>query len=441
MVDLRRARLWAIAIDRQSRRGPNVAAPGSEPTSSFAVPGYTFLWLTGWLWHVARWMAVLATTYRVNEQTGDPLLVQLVGAAFMAPMFLGGALAGTLTDRFDRHRTVMTSLAILVPLAGLMGLAVSADAAPTAVSYGFIFCVGIGNVLDMTSRRSIAFGLVGAGLLTNAAAYESLALHAGSMAGSLSGGAVLAGLGAAAVYLSVAVVYLVALGSFTRAGRLARAAAERPAERSGGTVASTGGEATTARADLAAAFGLLVDHVVLRQFLVTTVLMNFFYYAFIPLVPAFAEDLGVGPFLTGVLASALGMGTMTGAFVIARLQPTRRGLIHIVGSLGAMAMLIVFANMVWFPAAFVALFVAGLFGSGFGTTQAALVVSLVDERVRGRALGILSMAIGALPFGMFTLGLLARRTNPQLALTISVGCGFLLLLGWQAVRPHLRALT
>ncbi len=386
-------------------------------------------------------MAVLATTYRVNEQTGDPLLVQLVGAAFMAPMFLGGALAGTLTDRLDRHRTVMTSLAVLVPLAGLMGLAVSADAAPTAVSYGFIFCVGIGNVLDMTSRRSIAFGLVGAGLLTNAAAYESLALHAGSMAGSLSGGAVLAGFGAAAVYLSVGGVYLVALGSFTRAGRLARAAAERPGERSGGSAASTGGEATTARTDLAAAFGLLVDHVVLRQFLVTTVLMNFFYYAFIPLVPAFAEDLGVGPFLTGVLASALGMGTMTGAFVIARLQPTRRGLIHIVGSLGAMAMLIVFANLSWFPAAFAALFVAGLFGSGFGTTQAALVVSLVEERRQGRALGILSMAIGALPFGMFTLGLLARRTNPQLALTISVGCGFLLLLGWQAARPHLRALT
>lgn len=443
-MDLRRARLWGITLDRQSRQGPDVAAPGSGTASSFGIPGYTFLWLTGWLWHVARWMAVLATTYRVNEQTGDPLLVQLVGAAFMAPMFLGGALAGTLTDRLDRHRTVMTSLAVLVPAAGLMGLAVSADAAPTAVSYGFIFCVGIGNVLDMTSRRSIAFGLVGAGLLTNAAAYETLALHAGSMVGSLSGGAVLAGFGAAAVYFSVAAVYLVALGSFARAARIGRTSAEPPNDRSGPTDRSDvleRGDHTSARADLAAAFGLLIDHVVLRQFLVTTVLMNFFYYAFIPLVPAFAEDLGVGPFLTGVLASALGMGTMTGAFVIARLQPTRRGLIHIVGSLGAMAMLIVFANMVWFPAAFVALFVAGLFGSGFGTTQAALVVSLVDERLRGRALGILSMAIGALPFGMFTLGLLARRTNPQLALTVSVGCGFLLLLSWQAARPHLRALT
>ncbi|MCP4226458.1 MAG: hypothetical protein GY773_24230, partial [Actinomycetia bacterium] len=50
--------------------------------SSFKVPGYRYLWLTAWLWHVARWMVVFATTYRVNEQTGDPLLVQLVGTAF-----------------------------------------------------------------------------------------------------------------------------------------------------------------------------------------------------------------------------------------------------------------------------------------------------------------------------------------------------------------------
>ena len=104
-------------------------------------------------------------------------------------------------------------------------------------------------------------------------------------------------------------------------------------------------------------------------------------------------------------------------------------------------MLIVFANMTWYPLAFAALFVAGLSGSGFGTTQAALVVSLVEETLRGRALGVLSMAIGALPFGMFSLGLIAQRTNPQLALTLSVGTGFALLVGWQARRPHLRALA
>lgn len=375
-------------------------------------------------------MAVFATTFRVNEQTGDPLLVQLVGTSFMAPMFLGGIVAGAVTDRLDRHRTVSRLLGVLVPLSGLMGLAVVTDSASVPISYLFVFCVGVGNVIDMTSRRSIAFGLVGAGLLTNAAAYETFALHAGNMVGSLAGGAVLQAFGAASVYLGVGFVYLSAIIAFIVAGRVT------PAEHRAAPEKGT----TTIADDLRAGVGLLRTNVVLRQFLMTTVLMNFFYYAFMPLVPAFAEDLGVGPFLTGLLASAVGMGTMTGAFVIARLQPRRRGLLHIGGSLGAMAMLAAFANMTWYPAAFATLFVAGLSGSGFGTTQAALVVSLVDENLRGRALGVLSMAIGALPFGMFSLGLIAQRTNPQLALTTSVGTGFVLLVLWQAARPHLRAL-
>lgn len=391
--------------------------------------GYRALWLTGWLWHIARWMVVFTTSYRVNEQTGDPLLVQLTGTFFMAPMFLGGALAGTLTDRFDRRRTVASVLGVLVPLSAAMALLVSAGKAPVAVSYAFVFLVGAGNVTDMVSRRSIAFGLAGTALLTNAAALESFALHAGNMTGSFLGGALLEARDAAFVYATVAGVYVVALAAFFRSGR--QVAAEPPAPPSSTSVA----------ADLAAAFGLLREHTVLRQFLMTTVLMNFFYYAFMPLIPAFADELGVGALATGVLASALGMGTMTGSFVISRIQPSHRGLLHVAGSAGAMIMLALFANMTWYPAALACLFIAGLSGSGFGTTQAALVVSLVDDAVRGRALGVLSMAIGALPFGMFSLGLVARRTEPRLAVTLSVAVGLTILVAWHGSRRHLRRLA
>ncbi|MGI9595191.1 MAG: MFS transporter [Acidimicrobiales bacterium] len=412
-----------------------------RPTSSFTVPGYRWLWFTGLVWHAARWMAVFGTAYRINEQTGDPLLVQLVGTVFMAPMFFGGPIAGMITDRFDRHRTVFRVLATLIPLSGLIGLALTAGDTSVLVSYLYVMCIGAGNVVDMTSRRSLAFELAGPARISNAAALETLALHTGTMTGTLMGGAVLEVLDASAVYFGLAVVYLVALGSFTLARR--SGGFDRSFDRTKtGTGAAHPEPATHTSLvdDLRAGIGLLKTHPLLRQFLVTTVLMNFFYYAFMPLVPRFAEDLGVGAFLAGLLASAVGMGTMIGAMFIAWIQPRRRGLIHICGSLGAMAMLIVFANVPWYPAAFAALFVAGLSGSGFGTTQSALVVTLVDESLRGRALGLLSMAIGALPFGMFSLGLLAQRTNPQLALTISVSVGFGLLVIWQAARPHLRAL-
>ena len=375
-------------------------------------------------------MAVFTTTYRVNEDTGDPFLVQLVGVCFMAPMFLGGVLAGTLTDRVERNRTVALSLGGLIPLAGLMGLLVMADRAPLGISYAFIAFIGVGNVLDMTSRRTIAFGLVGAGLITNAAALETLALHAGNMLGSLTAGALIEATSAGVAYFAVGLSYMIALCSFV--------ASRRAAEPT--SVENPGGSGTTPGGDLRAAFGLLENNAVLRQFLMTTVLLNFFYYAFVPLIPAFADELEVGPFATGMLASAVGTGTMCGAFLISRIQPERRGLLHVVGAAGAMAMLLVFANSTWYPLSLAALFIGGLSGSGFGTTQAALVIDLVGEAHRGRALGIMSMAIGSLPFGMLSLGLLARRTDPQMALTISVTIGLGLLFLWHLTRPHLRQL-
>jgi len=393
------------------------------------VRGYRALWLTGWVWHVARWMAVFASSYHVNELTGDPLLVQLVGAAFTAPMFVGGLTVGTLADRLDGRRIVTVALIVLAPVSLVMSLVVSGDLYPVAATYVFVFLIGIGNVLDMTTRRSLAFELVGVSLVTNAAAMETFALHAGSMVGSLSGGALIELVGVEGVYVGISATYAVALASLFRSFQLAgdRMVAQR------GTVRPIG-------EDLRASFALLRDNPTLRDFLMFTVLMNFFYYAFVPLVPVFAERLEVGPFLTGLLAAAIGAGTMTGALIVARIGPARRGALHIAGVLGAMAFLVVFSQMRWYPAALAALLLAGFCGSGFGTTQSALVVSMVPAELRGRALGALSMAIGALPFGNFTLGVIARQTDPRWAVTTSVGVGICVVIAWQWRHPELRRL-
>jgi MFS family permease len=403
---------------------------GAVASTAFAVVGYRALWLTGWVWHVARWMAVFASSYRVNELTGDPLLVQLVGAAFTAPMFVGGLTAGTFADRLDGRRIVAVALAVLAPLSMVMALAASGGLWPVGSTYLFVFLIGIGNVLDMTTRRSLAFELVGVGLVTNAAAMETFALHAGSMTGSLLGGGLIAGLGVDGVYLGIGATYLLALTAFLRALRAAGQRMVQPART----------QVVSISQDLRESLGLLRGNEMLRRFLVFTVLMNFFYYAFVPLVPVFAERLDVGPFLTGLLASAIGAGTMTGSLVVAWAQPARRGALHIGGVLGAMTFLVVFSQMHWYPAALATLFVAGFCGSGFGTTQSALVVSMVPDELRGRALGALSMAIGALPFGNFTLGVIARQTDPRWAVTVSVGVGMIIVVAWQQRHPQLRRL-
>ena len=103
----------------EGRRG--TAAP-TGARSVFAVPGFTTLWYSGWLWHLSRWMASFLGAYVVNQQTGSPRLVQLTGVAMWAPLLFGGAIGGMVSDRVDRRRTLLYQLALTAPLAASDGV-------------------------------------------------------------------------------------------------------------------------------------------------------------------------------------------------------------------------------------------------------------------------------------------------------------------------------
>ena len=94
-----------------------------------------------------------------------------------------------------------------------------------------------------------------------------------------------------------------------------------------------------------------------------------------------------------------GFGMITGSLVTARWGAGRWGLAYTFGVFVAMAMLIVWALSPNVGVAVLTLYLASC-GSGlFAATQSTLVLTTVSEEMRGRAMGLLSMAIGALPVG------------------------------------------
>jgi hypothetical protein len=72
----------------------------------------------------------------------------------------------------------------------------------------------------------------------------------------------------------------------------------------------------------------------------------------------------------------------------------------------------------------------------FGSTQTALAITSTSAEMRGRAMGLLSMAIGALPLGMYALGELAQAVGASAALVIFNLAGLVGLLVWVRVRPE-----
>ncbi|MBI2760896.1 MAG: MFS transporter [Chloroflexi bacterium] len=395
--------------------------------SALHTPGYPLLWTSGWLWNLSRWMAVFLGSYLVNQRTGSPLLVQLTGAAFYTPILLGGALGGVISDRFDRRRSLMAQLALLIPVAVLMGALTLSGHLSVWMVYPFMVVVGIGWVVDMTSRRALVFDMVGPDRVTNAMALEAMSMTGGAMLGNLLGGAVISFVGIGQTFLAMALVHAIAWRCLVGLPETPR-----------GHVPVSG---SSVGADLLAGLRYVRGQRLLLGILGVTVLVNLFYYPYQPLVPVFAGRLHVDAFWAGLLAASAGVGSLTSAWLIASRRRPRRGRTYLGGSGLAMLGVAVFAASRWYPLSTLGLILAGAGQACYNTMQGSITLSHASPEMRGRAVGIISMGIGVLPVSLTLAGLAAQAFGPVAALTGTALLGMLLLGIWSARAPDLRSVA
>ena len=393
--------------------------------SAFSAPGFTQVWLCGMCWHWARWGIAFLAAFQINEMTDSPRLVQLTGTAMWGPLLFGGILGGLVADRFDRARTIRTQLMVLIPLVCAVGVLVNAGRLRTWMVYPFLVVAGIGWVGDMTSRRALVYDLVGPDRIDNANAFEAIALASGVAVGNLLGGTAADAVGVGPAFFVVAALLVIALALMT--------SVPSPPDAQSLNVGSV-------RHQLREGLQLMKTSRGLRCILGVTVIANFFFFAYFPAVQRIGERLGASPTGIGVLASMTGFGMMAGSGLMAWREPRRRGALYVTGVFMGMALLVPFALAGSLPVAIGALFVASIGGGFFGSTQATLVMALVPREVRGRAMGLLSMAIGALPVGTFLLGEIAEEIGARKAVVSMAGAGTLALLAWLGTHRELLAM-
>ncbi|MDP6900446.1 MAG: MFS transporter [Acidimicrobiales bacterium] len=385
--------------------------------SAIAVQGFLPLLFAGMCWHWARWGIAFLSAFWINEMTDSPRMVQLTGTTMWAPLLLGGALGGVFADRFDRLRTIQWQLAALVPMVVLVGLLEMTGQLLVWMIYPFLLVAGVGWVGDMTSRRALVFEVVGTQRLDNAMAYETFALASGVAVGNLIGGSVAQSFGVGEAFFVVAGLLFV---GFIILNWVPRNNSETP---------SSPPESSTLT-ELRAGLSLARTNLGLRSILGVTFLANFFLFSYFPAVQRIGDRIGATPSQIGLIAAMTGFGMMTGSFIIGLWEPKRRGLIYIGGVAFGMTMLIPFAMSGSVAMAATALFIAAMGSGFFGATQSTLVLTTVDSDMRGRAMGLLSMAIGALPVGTFLLGEIAERLGASSAVVIMALSGLTFLAVW-----------
>lgn len=257
-------------------------------------------------------------------------------------------------------------------------------------------------------------------------------MAAGNMLGSLTGGAVVGLLGEGAAYGLVAVFYLICFTLMVTVPPIVRRG------RAADTEPKASSEALREmRQDLAAGMRTLPANRPFVSLLGVTAIVNLLFFSFMPMIPVLAKRFEVGAFLTGVLASGLGLGMLLGSLLIVVVNPGRRGLVYVLGALIAMVLLVAFAVLNVFVLALLALILTGVCSAGFASVQSALVMSVNTPEMRGRAMGLLSMSIGTLPFGMILLGALAEQIGSHAAVVASSLAGIVVLLAWLVRYPEI----
>ena len=348
-------------------------------------------------------------------------MVQLAGVALWSPLLLGGVVGGWVSDRFDRRRIVIGQFFVTIPGLVILGWIEISGRLQLWMIYPVLFVTGVGWVFDMVGRRVIIYDVVGTEKIDNALALESSGTAVALAFGALAGGSLIQAAGVGWALVVMGALQVISLTSFSMV------------------------PAITQRNQSAAAAGVsaLIEGVKmlrteksLLSILGVTAFVNFFFFSSSPLLQVVGGKFGVGPALLGLLAAMLGIGMFVGSLGVARYKPQRRGLIYVVGSYIAFTFMVGFALLPWYlPSAMFLAFAA--VGMGFfGSTQAILVMDAVSEERRGRALGLLSSAIGVLPLGMLVVGEIAEVFGASTAVTISVLSGAVLMTLFLRVRPE-----
>ena len=139
----------------------------------------------------------------------------------------------------------------------------------------------------------------------------------------------------------------------------------------------------------------------------------------IGLMPIFIIDVYErGPEALGLMITVSGAGSLLGTMFIATVGAWRRGMLLIVGSFAsAVALLLVALIPVYFAAVGIMLLM-GLGDAGRRTVNQALIMEEVEDRYRGRVMGVFMMNFGLMPLGVLPAAAATQVIGPQFTVGI-----------------------
>lgn len=386
---------------------------------SFRYRNFRWLWCGAFTSTTGFFVAQVAESWYVYEQTSSESLLGLTAFLNGLPILMFSVVGGVLADRMDRRYLLIGSQ--VMQMSAALGLAVLfyLDVIEIWHILAAAFLAGLGQAFGGPAYQALTPSLVPKKHLPNAIALLSIQFNLAGTVGRPIGGAVFKFLGPAMCFFVNALSFLAVIISLLM---LRIPFVPRP------------GQQNLFRS-LLEGFRAIHASSALRSLMLLAVVTAFCGVPIALLLPVFARDvfgLDAGGF--GWMGAVLGAGAVIGALNVARLgNAPRKGRNSLTMQVFLGATIIGFALAKWLWVAVGLLFFCGGAILAVFTMVTSLVQLNVPEEMRGRIMSVHNTAFrGVMPLSNVTCGYAAEKLGASNVLTFN-GAVLVLVALWYAI--------
>ena len=386
--------------------GEVVPVSGSGPWSPLRIAVYRSMWIAALVSNVGTFMHIVAAGWAMTSLTDSPTLVGLVQTSWAVPGFALALHAGAFADMVERRRLIALTQVLALAIAAALGvLEMTGNLGVTTLLAG-TFLESVALTIAAPAFMALTPQLVGTKYLSQAFGLDSVSRNIAQSVGPALAGAVIAFTNPGAVFVLNAVSFV---GILFVVRRLPTYSAQVESASKINHVIKDGIKHVVRTAQL--------RNIALRLAMVlgATASLN----SVMPVVAK--ESLKVGSSGFGVLAGALGVGSVLAVWLLPILRKHLHAeILAMMASFVWAAAAVGFAQSTTLFTAVPALLVCGATLMVLMNVLFSTFIALLPDHLRGRgsSIGMLMAWLGT-SVGAFAWGFTASSTSVRIALIAS----------------------
>ena len=366
---------------------------------------FRMLWIATLVSNVGGWVQNTGAGWLMTSLSPSPIMVSLVQAASLLPVFLLALPAGTLADLMDRRRFLLTTQAWICLVAAALALTTALGGIGPWGLLAFTFLIGVGSAANFPAWSATTPELVPRADLPQAIVLNGIGFNLARAVGPAFGGLLIAWAGTAATFGFNALCFLWLIAALILWKRPAETPRTLPGEPLG--------------AAMRAGVRYVLASPAMRGVTIRGTVAFFTASAVWGLLPLVVrERLGLGPEAFGLMLGCMGVGAVAGGFALPAIRSrlTRSNLVVVGGVVSGASITLLGLSTHFVPAA-LALVAYGAAWIAVASTLQASAQMTARPWVRARAIGIYQVAtFGGLTAGAFLGGLLGDLVSIPFAL-------------------------